>query len=425
MKSAKTPSNIEWMKDIKCPQCQTAFKIDESAYAEIQQQIRTAEFDQELEKQLAAAEKQKATDFKLLKEQMQWTWAQEKQKLESDFREEMVKQREAMATLKSSLKNAENEKRLAIAESIKSLEKEKVGLEGEIRIQQAEAKNQLEAMRSQHLQALQGKDEIIKHKEDEMNRLRDMKAKLSTKMVGETLELHCENEFNRVRSIGFQNATFEKDNDVKLGTKGDYIYREEGAEGHELISIMFEMKNERDETASKKRNADFLDKLHKDRETKNCEYAVLVSLLEQDHDLYNTGIVDVSHVHPKMYVIRPQFFIPIISLLRNAAHNAMTYKSELARVKNQNLDITHFEDRLEAFKNAFGKNYESANRNFMKAIEEIDKSISHLEKTKKALLTSENQLRLANSKSQELSVRKLTWNNPTMQAKFDNLKDEG
>ena len=263
------------------------------------------------------------------------------------------------------------------------------------------------------------KDDTIRMKDDEIERLRDFKQKLSTKMVGETLEQHCENEFNKLRATGFQNAYFEKDNDSRTGTKGDYIYRENDEEGNEIISIMFEMKNENDETATKKRNEDFFAKLDKDRKSKGCEYAVLVSLLESEDEFYNTGIVDVSYKFEKMYVVRPQFFIPIITLLRNAAMNSMEYKAELNLMRNQNIDITNFEEKLNIFKTGFAKNYDLASRKFKTAIDEIDKTIVHLQKTKDALLSSENNLRLANNKADDLSIKKLTHGNPTMKARFD------
>ena len=261
-------------------------------------------------------------------------------------------------------------------------------------------------------------------KDEEINRLKDFKQKLSTKMVGESLEQHCESEFNRIRTTAFPNAFFGKDNDASLGTKGDFIFRESDASGNEIISIMFEMKNENETTSTKKKNEDFFAKLDKDRTNKNCEYAVLVSLLESESEFYNTGIVDVSYHFPKMYVVRPQFFLPIISFLRNAALNSMRYKSELAQIKNQNIDITSFEDKINAFKTGFAKNYELANRKFNTAIAEIDKTISHLQKTKDALLSSDRNLRLANDKAEGLTIKKLTHGNPTMKKKFDELENE-
>jgi hypothetical protein len=264
----------------------------------------------------------------------------------------------------------------------------------------------------------------IKDRDEQIERMRDMKAKLSTKMLGETLEQHCEISFNSIRAAAFPNAYFEKDNDARTGSKGDFIFRESDQHGNEIVSIMFEMKNEADTTATKKRNDDFLKELDKDRAEKNCEYAVLVSLLEPDNELYNAGIVDVSHRHSKMYVVRPQFFIPIITLLRNASMKTLQYKAELALVKAQNIDITTFEEDLEAFKTTFGKNYDLASRRFQTAIDEIDKSIDHLQKTKEALLGADRNLRLANDKAQEVTIKKLTKNNPTMKAKFEGLGGE-
>jgi len=280
------------------------------------------------------------------------------------------------------------------------------------------------SLQEKYANELKTRDDIIKMKDEAIERYKDMKLKLSTKMVGETLEQHCEVEFNRLSATAFQNAYFEKDNDASSGNKGDYIYRETDEEGNEIISIMFEMKNEGDETATKKKNDDFLPKLDKDRTEKKCEYAVLVSLLEADNELYNTGIVDVSHKYQKMYVIRPQFFIPIITLLRNAAMSSLKYKAELALVRNQNIDITNFEDNINKFKEGFAKNYDLASRKFKAAIDEIDKTIDHLQKTKDALLSSENNLRLANNKAEDLTIKKLTRGNPTMTAKFAELADD-
>lgn len=279
------------------------------------------------------------------------------------------------------------------------------------------------SIKEQFTSKLIAKDETIRLKDDEINRLKDFKQKLSTKMVGESLEQHCEIEFNRLRPTAFQNAYFEKDNDASSGTKGDFIYKETDGDGNEIISIMFEMKNENDETATKKKNEDFLAKLDKDRNAKSCEYAVLVSLLESENEYYNNGIVDVSHKYPKMYVIRPQFFIPIITLLRNAAMNSLKYKQELNLMKNQNIDITNFEEKIDAFRKGFAYNYDLASRKFKTAIDEIDKTIKHLQKTKEALLSSENNLRLANNKADDLTIKKLTHGNPTMKAKFDEARN--
>ncbi|MBI3479880.1 MAG: DUF2130 domain-containing protein, partial [Nitrosomonadales bacterium] len=308
--------------------------------------------------------------------------------------------------------------KLAITEAVSAVEKERDVLKSGL--QQVELQKQLAE------KALKDKYETqIKDRDDAIERLRDMKARLSTKMVGETLEQHCETEFNRIRAMAFPTAYFEKDNDARSGSKGDYIFRDSNEAGTEIVSIMFEMKNESDETATKKKNEEFLKELDKDRAEKNCEYAVLVSLLEPDSELYNSGIVDVSHRYPKMYVVRPQFFIPIITLLRNAAQNSLKYKTELAVVKAQSIDITNFENELDEFKTGFARNYELASKKFKTAIDEIDKTIEHLQKTKEALLGSENNLRLANNKADDLTVKKLTKGNPTMAAKFDELKNPG
>jgi hypothetical protein len=292
----------------------------------------------------------------------------------------------------------------------------------EVKTKELEKQNLESTLVQEYTAKLQSKEEIIKYKEEEIARVKDMKAKLSTKMIGETLEQHCETEFNKLRATAFQNAYFEKDNDARSGSKGDFIYKETDEAGNEIISIMFEMKNEGDETATKKKNEDFFKELDKDRNEKKCEYAVLVTMLEAESEYYNTGIVDVSHKYPKMYVVRPQFFIPIITLLRNAAMNSLKYKAELALVRNQNIDITNFEEKINQFKEGFARNYDLASRKFQTAIDEIDKTIIHLQKTKEALLSSDNNLRLANQKAEDLTIKKLTHGNPTMKAKFDELK---
>ncbi|MFZ1249343.1 MAG: DUF2130 domain-containing protein, partial [Candidatus Saccharimonadales bacterium] len=320
-----------------------------------------------------------------------------------------------LAQKSADLQQAEADKRLAVAEAVAQVEKERDQLANSLQVKDAESKLLATSLQEKYMSELKTKDEMIAY-------YKDMKARLSTKMVGETLEQHCETEFNKLRATGFQHAYFEKDNDSRSGSKGDYIYRETDEHGHEIISIMFEMKNEGDETATKKRNEDFLKELDKDRSEKKCEYAVLVSLLEADSELYNTGIVDVSHKHPKMYVVRPQFFIPIITLLRNAALNSLQYKSELALVKAQNVDITNFENELNDFRDSFGRNYRLASEKFKTAIESIDKSIVQLQKTKENLIRSEDNLRIANNKAGELTVKKLTRGNPTMAAKFADKK---
>ena len=341
---------------------------------------------------------------------------------EGALREELSKKDATMSELRAKLESAENDKKLAVLEQVRVIEKERDGLVSEVKIVQANANQALESLKSNHMESLKNKDEIIRHKDEEMSRLKDMKAKLSTKMIGESLEIHCENEFNKWRALGFSRAYFEKDNDARSGSKGDYIYREVDEEGNEIISIMFEMKNEAAGTKTKKKNEDFLRELDKDRTEKKCEYAILVSMLEAESELYNQGIVDVSHRYNKMYVVRPQFFVPMITLLRNAAMNSAETKAELARVRMQNIDITNFEERMNQFKEGFAKNYDIASRQFMTAIDEIDKSIAHLEKTKENLRKSANQLRLANDKADNLSIKSLTHGNPTMKAKFDEAK---
>jgi hypothetical protein len=324
--------------------------------------------------------------------------------------------------LESTINQSETERKLALANAIKDIEKERDQLANDLKAKDTEMELKKKSLQDDFQRELEHVAKDIQLKNEEIERLKDFKQKLSTKMIGETLEQHCETEFNKLRATAFQNAYFEKDNDASGGTKGDYIFRENDASGNEIISIMFEMKNEGDETASKKKNEDFFAKLDKDRSEKGCEYAVLVSLLEADNEFYNTGIVDVSHKYEKMYVIRPQFFIPIISLLRNAGMKSLQYKSELTVMRNQNIDITNFEDKINEFKTGFARNYELASRKFMTAISEIDKTISHLEKTKAALLSSENNLRLANNKAEDLTIKKLTYNNPTMKEKFNDLK---
>jgi hypothetical protein len=329
-----------------------------------------------------------------------------------------------LADLKAKLQAIETEKQLAVTEAVHKVEKQRDELAGELKMKDSEKQLLETSLKEKYAAELKTKDDIIKLKDDEIALRKDMKAKLSTKMVGETLEQHCEIEFNKLRATGFQNAYFEKDNDASSGSKGDYIYRETDDAGNEIISIMFEMKNEGDETATKKKNEDFLRELDKDRAEKKCEYAVLVSLLEADNELYNGGIVDVSHRHDKMYVIRPQFFIPIITLLRNAALSSLRYKSELALVRAQNVDVTNFEGQLNDFRESFGRNYRLASEKFATAIDSIDKSIVQLQKTKENLLRSEDNLRIANNKADELTVKKLTRGNPTMATKFAELNDK-
>lgn len=426
------------MHEIKCPHCGKAFNIDEAGYADILNQVRDEAFDKALHERLALAEQDKKTAVELaetkvagelkeaaakkdaeierLKQELTSAGELAAAKVAGDFKDQAAKQEAEITRLKADLEKAGVESKLALKEALGELEKERDDLVRTIESNDA-AQKLLEA-------SLKEKYETqIKDRDEAIDRLKDMKAKLSTKMIGETLEQHCEIEFNKLRATAFPTAYFEKDNDASSGSKGDYIFRESDGEGTEFISIMFEMKNEADETATKKKNEDFFKELDKDRNEKDCEYAVLVSLLEPDNELYNGGIVDVSHRYPKMYVVRPQFFIPIITLLRNAAQNTLKYKTELALVKAQNIDITNFEDQLETFKSGFARNYDLASRKFQAAIAEIDKTIKSLEKTKAELLGSENNLRLANNKAQDVTIKRLTKGNPTMAAKFAELEE--
>ena len=405
------------MNEIICPHCKKAFKIDEAGYADILKQVRDREFEQTLRDRLEAAEKEKSSAVELAQEKTKSELRTEFVKLQREMSELKSAKNTEIAKLESKLGSTEIEKKLALTEAIGKVEKERDEFANKLQSKDTEAKLLESSLKDKYEAELRSKDEMIAY-------YKDMKAKLSTKMVGETLEQHCEYEFNRLRATAFKNAYFEKDNDAAGGTKGDYIYREKDESDTEIISIMFEMKNEGDETATKHKNEDFLAKLDSDRKKKNCEYAVLVTLLESENELYNGGIVDMSHKYPKMYVIRPQFFIPIISVLRNAALNSMLYKNELATVRAQSIDITNFEENMEDFKSAFGKNYELAGRRFSEAIDGINKTIKQLEKTKTALVSSENNLRLANEKAQDLSIKKLTRGNPTMIAKFEEL-DKG
>ena len=464
------------MHDIICPHCSKAFKVDEAGYADILKQVRDGEFEQQLHDRLELAERDKKNALALAEAQA----ASALQKAATDKDTEIQ-------SLKAKIDAGEVARKLAVTEALSAVEKERDALANELaqakrdtetaatladakrlnELQSATAtkeaeiqklKAQLDAIavaqklaineavgvvekeRDEYKSGLQRaalekelaenslKDKYetqLKDRDDAIERLRDMKARLSTKMVGETLEQHCETEFNRIRATAFPRAYFEKDNDSRSGSKGDYIFRDKDEADTEIVSIMFEMKNESDRTASKTKNEDFLKELDKDRNEKGCEYAVLVSLLEPDSELYNTGIVDVFHRYPKMYVVRPQFFIPIITLLRNAAMNSLKYKSELALVKAQNIDITKFESELETFKNAFARNYDLAANHFQKAITEIDKSIDHLQKTKEALMGTDRNLRLANDKAQEVTIKKLTRGNPTMAGKFAELNKPG
>ncbi len=430
------------MQEIKCPKCGEVFQVDESGYAAIVKQVRDKEFEKEVsahEKQfiaekesaikLAKAETEKVFSETLNKKELQISELQSKLSAENDSKKLAVKEVSAekdaeILRLKAQIDSCEKDKELAVGKVINEKDKELaekdsciVKLTGQLETTEKENQLKEQSLKEQYEEKLRFKDEEIAH-------YKDFKSKLSTKMIGESLEQHCEIEFNRLRPTGFKNAYFEKDNDAKTGSKGDYIYRESDENGLEFISIMFEMKNEMDSTSTKKKNEDFLKELDKDRREKNCEYAVLVSLLEPDSELYNTGIVDMSHRYPKMYVIRPQFFIPMITILRNASLNSLQYKQELAVIRNQNIDISHFEEDMNDFKTKFAKNYELASKKFKLAIDEIDKTIDHLQKTKDALLSSENNLRLANNKAEDLSIKRLTRNNPTMAAKFKELENK-
>ncbi len=464
------------MNDIICPHCGKAFKIDEAGYADILKQVRDSDFEHQLHERLALAERDKQSAVELARAQLTAQLQQQGAEREAEIQRlharleaenvarqlavaqalgEVEKQRDTLAgELERARQETQTVRALAEAQRMAELQQTAASKDSEIqglkaqlaeaqlsqRLAVTQALGQVERQRDElqaHLaqarlekqlaeQSLKDRYEVqLKDRDEAIERLRDMKARLSTKMVGETLEQHCETEFNRIRATAFPRAYFEKDNDASTGSKGDYIFRDVDESGTDIVSIMFEMKNESDATASKKRNEDFLKELDKDRNEKGCEYAVLVSLLEPDSELYNTGIVDVFHRYPKMYVIRPQFFIPIITLLRNAAMNAVKYKAELALVKAQNIDITNFEAELEGFKSAFAKNYDLASRRFQTAIEEIDKSIDHLQKTKDALLGADRNLRLANDKAQDVTLKKLTRGNPTMAAKFAELKRAG
>jgi hypothetical protein len=423
------------MNEIICPHCKKAFKVDEAGYADILKQVRDHQFQEELNARLDIAEKEKRTAVQLAEEKLKNAVAEElsrkdkeiidlKAKNELHLTQQLAKKDAELAEMRAKIFNAETELKLSVSEAIKAIEKERDALSNELRNKETEKQLLEKSLQEKFASELRTKDDIIKMKDEEIALRKDMKMRLSTKMVGETLEQHCENEFNKLRATAFPKAYFEKDNDSRSGSKGDYIYRELDEAGNEIVSIMFEMKNEGDETATKKRNEDFLKELDKDRIEKKCEYAVLVSLLEAENELYNQGIVDVSHRFEKMYVVRPQFFIPIITLLRNAAMNSLKYKAELSLIRSQNIDITNFEDKINSFKEGFARNYELASRKFKTAIEEIDKTISHLQKTKDALLSSENNLRLANNKAEELTIKKLTHGNPTMRAKFDELHDK-
>lgn len=430
------------MHQIKCPHCGKEFTIDEASYADILNQVRTKEFNDEIHEKLKQLKKQHQSELELIEEKANnalekkvaekekelkelnnkiANFANEKEILKKDTERAMLDQisekEKKIAELGSKMQALESNKKLELIESSTIKEKEIADLKAKLQLREKEAELEKNSIKEKYEIEIKQKDETIAF-------YKDFKAKQSTKMIGESLEQHCEIEFNRLRMTAFQNAEFGKDNDAKTGSKGDYIYREYDKSGTEIISIMFEMKNEGDETATKKKNEHFFKELDKDRKEKYCEYAILVSMLEADNELYNNGIVDVSYAYDKMYVIRPQFFIPIITLLRNAAMNSLKYKQEVALMREQNIDITNFEEDLKAFKEGFGRNYELASRKFKAAIDGIDKTITQLQKTKDALLSSENNLRLANKKADELTVKKLVKNNPTMKEKFNHLNGD-
>ena len=394
------------MNEIICPHCSKAFKVDETGYANILKQVHDHEFESQLNERVSQKEREQASALEL-----------SQKKSESDLQKLKAEKDLEIERLLSTLREKENSVQATVDKAVREMEKERDNLKNDLKNAQLEKQNSENLLKDKYKTQIRDRDEAIE-------RLKDMKAKLSTKMVGETLEQHCENEFNKLRSTAFPMAFFDKDNDARTGSKGDYIFKDYNDSGTEIISIMFEMKNEIDTTSTKKKNEDFLQELHKDRKEKGCEYAVLVSLLEADSELYNTGIVDVFYRYPKMYVIRPQFFIPMITLLRNAALNSMKYKTELALIKEQNIDITNFEQALDDFKEQFGRNYDLASRKFITAIDEIDKSISHLQKTKDALLSTDRNLRLANNKAQDVTVKRLTKNNPTMAVKFEDQRKQ-
>ena len=438
------------MNEIICPHCKKAFKVDEAGFADILKQVRDSEFERELHEraELFARDKENAvklaeaktknelqadvarreTEIAELKAEREARMAELKAAKDAETAELKAERDLALAQLqskkdaevsehKAKLQAIETEKTLAVTQAVNKVEKERDEIANELRAKDAEKRLLETSLKEQFATELKSKDEMIAY-------YKDMKARLSTKMLGETLEQHCEIEFEKLRATAFHRARFGKDNDASTGSKGDYIYREDDEAGTEVISIMFEMKNEGDETATKKRNEDFLKELDKDRREKGCEYAVLVSLLEADNELYNSGIVDKSHYYNKMYVVRPQFFIPIITLLRNAALNSLKYKSELALVKAQNIDVTNFEDQLNDFRDSFGRSYRLASERFQDAVASINKSIAQLQKTKENLIRSEDHYRIANNKADDLTVKKLTRSNPTMAAKFAELDEQ-
>ena len=426
------------MNELKCPNCGTVFQIDEVDYMSIVKQVKDKEFEKEISLREAQYKNDKEQSIKLTEAKLEKEFSEElnkkeleiselksslkavesdtKNKLEKEYTDKINKQELEINNLKNKIEVIESKKELDLKIAVDDKEKEITILNNKLE----NSKNEF-LLKEKNL--IENYEDKIKSRDEQISYYKDFKARQSTKMIGESLEVHCHNEFNKLRPL-FKNVYFEKDNDAKTGSKGDFIFRETDEEGTPIISIMFEMKNEADETATKHKNEDFLKELDKDRNEKDCEYAVLVSLLEIDNEFYNTGIVDMSHKYPKMYVIRPQFFIPLITLLRGAALNALGYKKELELVQNQNIDISHFEENMNAFKEGFSRNYRLASEKFKKAIEEIDKTIDHLQKTKEALLSSENNLRLANNKAEDLTIKKLTSNSETMKKMFDELDKE-
>ena len=424
------------MNEIKCPNCGTIFKIDETEYDSIVKQIRDKEFEKEISLREQEHTKDKESAIKLaeahlreeltkqvterdleitnLKNELKTKEEQTQSKLEQEYKDELNKKDLEISELKNKIKLQESKNELEIQKAITEKDKKISDLSSELVVKSKEFELKQNSIKDSYESKLKDKDEQIAY-------YRDFKAKQSTKMIGESLEQHCSIEFNRLRPL-FKNAYFDKDNDARTGSKGDFIFRDFDDEGNEIVSIMFEMKNEADTTATKHKNEDFFKELDKDRKEKKCEYAVLVTLLEADNDYYNDGIVDVSHLYDKMYVIRPQFFIPLITLIRNLANKSLEYKKELEIIKNQNIDITHFEENINAFKEGFGRNYRLASERFAKAIEEIDKTIDHLQKTKEHLLKTDDNLRLANNKAEDLSIKKLAHNNPTVTKLFEDLK---
>ncbi|MBR2295047.1 MAG: DUF2130 domain-containing protein [Clostridiales bacterium] len=407
------------MNEIKCPNCQKVFQVDESGYAQIIQQVRNNEFQNELSRREKELKEKQFQDIEMMRLKEQTSFEKELQ----EIKEQIAERDRIISELNAKLQNTETDKKLAVNEALQSKEQELAKKAAEIADLNGKLTNKDLELELKEKSLNEKYETELKAKDEQIAFYKDFKARQSTKMIGESLEQYCMNQFNQIRMTAFPNAYFEKDNDARTGSKGDFIFRESSSDGTEFISIMFEMKNEMDETASKHKNEDFFKELDKDRKEKNCEYAVLVSLLEADNEFYNNGIVDVSYRYEKMYVIRPQFFIPMITLLRNAALNSLRYQRELDVVRNQQLDILHFEENMEEFKSKFGKNFELASRKFQEAIDDIDKTIKQLEKTKEALQSSDRNLRLANDKAQDLSIKKLTKNAPSVKAMFDDIRE--